>query len=67
MGEMGRATCMICGRELPIDQMKATFTGRTRYRCYDCIAEGEKQVKARIGESFSHGYVKKLKERDRWK
>ena len=67
MGEMGRATCMICGRELPIDQMKATFTGKLRYRCYDCIAEGEKQVKARICDSFNHGYVKKLKERDGWK
>lgn len=67
MGEMGRATCMICGRELPIDQMKQTFTGRTKYRCYECIANGEKQVKARIGASFNNGFAKRLKEQSGWK
>ena len=67
MGEMGRATCMICGRELPIDQMKATFTGRLRYRCYDCMAEGEKQIKARISASFNNGFAKRLKEQNGWR
>lgn len=67
MGEMGRATCMICGRELPIDQMEQTFTGRTKYRCYECIANGEKQVKARIGASFNNGFAKRLKEQNGWR
>lgn len=67
MGKMGRACCMICGKELPIEDMKATFTGRTQYRCYECIANGEKQVSGRISESCTHGYVKKLRERNRWR
>ena len=67
MGEMGRATCMICGKEFPIDQMEQTFTGRTKYRCCECIANGEKQIKARISASFNNGFAKRLKERERWK
>ena len=67
MGEMGSATCIICGRELPMSELEPTFTGRMRYRCFDCIADGDKQAKARIDASFSHGYAKKLKERKEWK
>lgn len=67
MGEMGRATCMICGREFPVEQMEVTFTGRTKYRCYECIVEGEKQVKAKVCSSLNNGYAKRMKERNRWK
>lgn len=67
MGKMGCATCMICGRNLPIEQLEFTFTGSPKYRCYTCIATGEKQVAARIGESLTHGYAKKMKERNEWK
>lgn len=59
MGEMGSATCMICGRKLPIQQMESIFTGRTKYRCYECISNGNQQVKSRI----CNGYMKRLKER----
>ena len=67
MGEMGRATCMICGKEFPIDQMEKVFTGRVRYRCRECMENGEKQVLARINESYMHGRTKKMKERNEWK
>lgn len=67
MGEMGRATCMICGAELPIEQMERSFTGRPKYRCFKCVADGEKQVMARISESYIHGRGKRMKERDEWR
>lgn len=67
MGKMGRATCMICGREFPIEQMEMTFTGRVKFRCYECIENGDKQVVARLGEAYIHGRGKRLKERDEWK
>lgn len=41
MGEMGRATCIVCGEEFDISEMESIFTGRTRYRCHKCIAEGK--------------------------
>ena len=67
MGEMGSATCIICGRELPVEHMEMTFTGRPRYRCYDCIAKGDKQVSARVCESFNNGFAKKIKEQNGWR
>ena len=67
MGKMGNATCMICGREFPIDEMETTFIGRRKYRCRECVSNGEKQVKARISASFNNGFAKRLKERDGWK
>lgn len=67
MGKVGSATCMICGKRLPVDQMEMTFIGRPKYRCYDCIANGEKQVAARISDSLNNGFVKRLKERNEWK
>lgn len=67
MGKMGRATCIICGREFPIDQMDKTFTGKTKYRCRECVENGSKQVLARISESYIHGRTKRIKERNEWK
>ena len=67
MGEMGRATCMICGRELPIIEMESTFTGRRKYRCHECVSNGDKQVRARICASFNNGFAKKIKEQNGWR
>ena len=67
MGKMGSATCMICGKEFPVEQMESIFVGRTKYRCYKCIADGEKQVAARISTSMSSGFAKRLRERNEWK
>lgn len=66
MGEMGRATCMICGRELPVEQMEVTFTGRRKYRCYDCIKNGEKEVAAKVNSSLNNGFAKRMRERNEW-
>lgn len=66
MGKMGSATCIVCGKEFPIEQMEATFTGRLRYRCYKCVAEGNKQAKARMDESYAIRYAKGMKE-NKWK
>ena len=66
MGKMGSATCVVCGRELPIEQMELTFTGRPKYRCYKCVAEGNKQAKARMDESYAIRYAKGMKE-NKWK
>lgn len=67
MGKVGSATCIVCGREFPKDQMDAIFIGRTRYRCRECIADGDKQVMARVCDSHSRGFIKKLRERDEWR
>lgn len=67
MGKMGSATCMICGRELPVEKMEVTFTGRVKYRCYECIADGEKQIAARVSASLNNGFAKRLRERNEWK
>lgn len=66
MGEMGKATCMICGGEFNKSEMEETFTGRPQYRCMKCIALGNKIVNARIRDSFTSGFAKKMKEQ-RWK
>lgn len=66
MGEMGRATWMICGRELPVEQMEVTFTGRVKYRCYDCIKNGEKEVAAKVNASLNNGFAKRMRERNEW-
>ncbi len=66
MGEMGRATCVICGKELPVEWMEPIFTGRLRYRCFKCVAEGNKQAKARMDSSFAIRYSRRVKE-GRWK
>lgn len=67
MGEMGRATCIVCGRELPVEEMESIFIGRTRYRCFKCVSNGNKQSSARVSASLANGYAKKMKERNRWK
>ena len=67
MGKMGRATCMICGKELPVEWMEPIFTGRVKYRCYECIADGEKQIAARVSASLNNGFAKRLRERNGWK
>ena len=66
MGKMGSATCMICGKEFPIEQMEEVFTGRVKYRCLKCVADGEKQVKARIDTSLRHGKMRRAQEQ-KWK
>lgn len=66
MGEMGRATCIVCGEEFDISDMEATFTGRPRYRCYRCVANGNKQAKARMDSSFAIRYSRRKKE-GRWR
>lgn len=67
MGKMGRAICVVCGNEFDIEDMEPIFTGRTRYRCMKCRANGDKQLSAKISASLSHGYAKRLKEREKWK
>lgn len=67
MGEMGRVTCVICGREFDISEVEPIFTGRTRYRCFGCISDGKKQVNQRIRTSFTNGYAKRMMEKQRWK
>ena len=66
MGEMGRATCVVCGEEFDISDMEATFTGRPRYRCYRCVANGNKQAKARMDSSFAIRCSKRKNE-GRWR
>lgn len=66
MGKMGSAVCIICGKEFPIEQMEPTFTGRLRYRCRECVAEGNRQAKARMDESYAIRYARGLKE-NKWK
>ena len=66
MGEMGRATCIVCGEEFDISEMESTFTGRTRYRCHKCVAEGNKQAKARIDSSYAIRYSRRVKEK-KWR
>ena len=58
---------MICGKEFPIEQMEPIFTGRIKYRCMDCIAEGDKQVVARHFESHSRGFFKRIEEKEEWR
>lgn len=63
MGEMGRATCVICGNEFPIKDMEPVMVSRyTKYRCLKCVANGDKQVFARM-----NGRVKQAKECSQWK
>ena len=66
MGKMGSATCVICGKELPVEWMEPIFTGRLRYRCHECAVEGNKQAKARMDESYAIRYAKGMKE-NKWK
>ena len=66
MDEMGSATCIICGKEFPVEQMEPIFTGRLRYRCYECAIEGNKQAKARMNESYVIRYARGMKE-TKWK
>lgn len=65
MGKMGHATCIVCGKEFDISEMESIFTGRTRYRCLNCVKEGNKQAKARMDLS-SIRYSKRAKEK-KWK
>ena len=62
MGEMGRATCIVCGEEFDISDMEETFTGRPRYSCYRCVASGNKQAKARMDSSFAIRCARRKKE-----
>ena len=66
MGKMGSATCVICGKELDRSEMEPIFTGRVRYRCYKCVAEGNKQAKARMDQSRAIRYSRGIKE-GKWK
>lgn len=66
MGEMGRATCVVCGEEFDISEMESIFTGRTRYRCHKCVTEGNKQARARMDESYAIRYANRVKER-KWR
>lgn len=66
MGKVGRATCIVCGEEFDKNEMEEIFVGRVRYRCMKCVAQGDKQARARITESFRHGALKKIQEQ-RWK
>lgn len=66
MGEMGRATCIVCGEEFDISEMESIFTGRTRYRCHKCVAEGNKQAKARMDSSYAIRYSRRVKEK-KWR
>lgn len=68
MGKMGRATCIVCGKEFDIDEMESMFIGRrARYRCMGCVENGEKQAKARVSESFCHGLAKEMRMKNKWK
>ena len=67
MGKMGSATCIVCNREFPIEQMEPIFTGRIKYRCAECVTEGDKQVVARHCESYSRGFFKRIEEKEGWK
>lgn len=66
MGEVGRATCIVCGEEFDKSEMEEIFVGRVRYRCMKCVTQGDKQARARITESFRHGVLKKIQEQ-KWK
>lgn len=59
------AKCMICGRELPVDEMESVFTGRTRYMCFDCRKLGSRQVSKRYDDFFNTAGGRKLLERKR--
>ena len=66
MGKMGSVACIVCGKEFPIEQMEPTFTGRLRYRCRECVAEGNRQARARMSESCAIWYARRLKKNE-WK
>lgn len=40
-------TCDVCGEEFDIMYMHKIFTGRTKYLCRECYANGNRQISAR--------------------
>lgn len=44
------ATCSVCGEEYDKEKMRKLFTGRVRYICPRCHANGNKQIEAKHSE-----------------
>lgn len=45
---MSTVKCALCGSEVPEAQAVRMFTGRPRYVCLSCYAQGDRQVRQRL-------------------
>ena len=54
--------CCVCGKELPLVDMEPVFTGRTKYICFKCLKQGNKEIIGHRGDYFNSYNGKKLKE-----
>jgi hypothetical protein len=45
---MSTVRCALCGCEVPEAQAVRLFTGRPRYVCLSCYAQGDRQVRQRL-------------------